>query len=198
MRAARRQRAATGARPGRTVGDAEGLARGRGGAARLGVSASGRYRQPGGGPDPVLGTGLSGALPAVPAGRLGAPRILVIDDSRSMRELLRLHLANAGYEVVTAEDAIAGGKALLVQSPDLIITDINMPYMTGIEFVAALRADRTIPPIPVIFLSSRQEDLADHARQLQAVAHLPKPVSLERLLGVVALHAGEGQPLTQA
>ena len=141
----------------------------------------------------MLGTGLTGALPAVPAGRLGAPRILVIDDSRSMRELLRLHLANAGYEVVTAEDAIAGGKALLVQSPDLIITDIHMPYMTGIEFVAALRADRTIPPIPVIFLSSRHEDLADHARQLQAVAHLPKPVSLERLLGVVALHAGEGR-----
>jgi two-component system, OmpR family, phosphate regulon response regulator PhoB len=81
-----------------------------------------------------------------------------------------LHLANAGYEVVTAEHAIAGGKALLVQSPDLIITGINMPDMTGIEFVAALRADRTIPPIPVIFLSSRQEDL-------------------ERLLGVVALHA---------
>jgi CheY-like chemotaxis protein len=136
---------------------------------------------------------LSGASEAVQTARLArTPLILVIDDSRSIRELLTLHLCNAGYEVVSAEDAIAAGKALLAQSPDLIITDVNMPYMTGIEFIAALRADQTIPPIPVVFLSSRQ-DLGDHARQLQAVAHLPKPVSLERLLEVIALHAGEGR-----
>lgn len=126
--------------------------------------------------------------------KIGAPRILVIDDSRLIRELLALHLSNAGYEVVTAEDAIAGGKALLERSPDLIITDVNMPYMTGVEFIAALRADRTIPQIPVVFLSAHQ-DLDDHARRLEAVAHLPKPVPLERLLDVIALHAGEASNL---
>ena len=135
-------------------------------------------------------TALPLRAPEAPALARG-PRILVIEDSKSVRELLRLHLSNAGYRVVVAEDAIAGGNALFEEFPDLIITDINMPYMSGVEFIAALRADRTIPEIPVVFLSS-QDDADQHARTLHAVAHLPKPISLERLLDIVALHAGTG------
>lgn len=115
------------------------------------------------------------------------PCILVVDDARSVRELLRLHLSGAGYEVVVAEDAIEAGRAVLAKAPDLIITDVNMPYMDGIEFVAALRADRTLPYIPVIFLTSR-DDVDEHARSLRAVAYFKKPVDAPRLLQAVALH----------
>ena len=80
--------------------------------------------------------------------------ILVIDDDDNIRELLRLHLSAAGYAVHVAADAIAAGYLVLRSPPDLIISDINMPHMDGFEFLAALRADTTLPRIPVILLTS--------------------------------------------
>ena len=118
-------------------------------------------------------------------------KILVLDASKSTRELIALHLSNAGYEVVTAEDAIIAGKLVLQSVPDLIITDIEIPYMSGIEFVAALRADPSIPHIPVIFLTS-SEAARQRAKHLQAAAYLNKPTSADRLLEVVALHVPSG------
>jgi two-component system chemotaxis response regulator CheY len=80
-----------------------------------------------------------------------AASILVVDDDESIRELLRMHLSNAGYEVNVAEDAIAAGYLVLRSPPDLIISDVSMPHMDGFEFIAALKADSTLPKIPVIF-----------------------------------------------
>ena len=80
-----------------------------------------------------------------------AARILIIDDDESMRELLRLHLSGAGYEVQLAEDAIAAGYLVLKNPPQLIISDVNMPHLDGFEFIEALRADKSVPEIPVIF-----------------------------------------------
>jgi CheY-like chemotaxis protein len=114
-------------------------------------------------------------------------RVLVIDDDESVRELLRLHLSNAGYDVVLAEDAVVAGYLILQHAPELIILDVNMPYMDGYQFAAALKADPEIRKIPVIFLSSR-EDVGEHARRLGAVAHLSKPLLAARLLEVVALY----------
>ena len=68
-------------------------------------------------------------------------KILVVDDDPNMRELLALHLQNAGYEVQTAEDGIAAGYEVLSKKPDLIICDIQMPHLGGFEFVGALRGD---------------------------------------------------------
>lgn len=113
--------------------------------------------------------------------------ILVIDDAESMRELLRLHLTSSGYSVATAEDAIVAGKLLLKMPPNLIITDVSMPYMSGIEFVAALRTEARFRDIPIVFLSS-EDQFDGPARELGAAAYLTKPVSLDRLLNVVELH----------
>ena len=113
-------------------------------------------------------------------------RILVVDDAEYSRELLRVHLTNAGYQVETAEDAIAAGKRVLQEPPHLIITDVHMPFMSGIEFVSALRQDEEVAHIPVIFLSA-SEDPDGEDRRLRAAAWLRKPVNAERLLEVVAL-----------
>ncbi|HEX7053153.1 MAG TPA: response regulator [Burkholderiales bacterium] len=112
-------------------------------------------------------------------------RVLVIDDDRAIRELLRLHLANQGYEVATAEDAIVGGKMALSARPQLIIIDVNLPYLDGPEFVAALKGDPETRDIPVVFLTS-DGDVADRAGALGAVACLTKPIMADRLLDVVA------------
>jgi CheY-like chemotaxis protein len=118
-------------------------------------------------------------------------RILVVDDDESIRELLRMHLAAAGYEVLVAPDAIAAGYVVLKAPPDLIITDVSMPHMDGFEFVAALRSDTTLPSIPVIFLTSI-EDGDSRGRELGAVGYVTKPVRADRLLSLVAQHVPGG------
>jgi CheY-like chemotaxis protein len=111
--------------------------------------------------------------------------ILIVDDDESILKLLELHLASASYEVRLAEDAIEAGYMVLRKPPDLIISDVNMPHMDGFEFVAALKADKSLPDIPVIFLTSLEE--GEHrGRQLGAVGYLTKPVRADRLLELVA------------
>ncbi len=120
-----------------------------------------------------------------------AAKILVVDDDESLCELLRMHLSAAGYEVITAADAISAGYLVLKNPPDLILSDISMPHMDGFEFVAALKADTTLPYIPVIFLTSIED--GDHrGKELGAVAYLTKPVRADRLLELVAQHVPGG------
>jgi len=120
-----------------------------------------------------------------------AASILIVDDDQSIRDLLRLHLSSAGYEVHVAEDAIAAGYMVLRAAPDLIITDINMPHMDGFEFIAALRADKAVPRIPVIFLTT-VEDGDLRGKELGAVGYVTKPVRADRLLSLVAQHVPGG------
>lgn len=120
-----------------------------------------------------------------------AATILIVDDDESIRELLRMHLNAAGYTVHVAEDAIAAGYLVLRSPPDLIISDVNMPHMDGFEFLAALRADATVPKIPVIFLTSEEEG-DDRGKQLGAVGYITKPVRADRLLALVAQHVPGG------
>ena len=94
----------------------------------------------------------------------GKGRILLLEDSAEVRILLERRLANAGYEVLTAEDAVEAGKLVVQKAPALIIADIQLPYMSGDEFVAALRADPAVRDIPVIFLSV-DAHLQEHARR---------------------------------
>lgn len=124
-----------------------------------------------------------------------AASILVVDDDESIRDLLRLHLSAAGYEVHVAADAISAGYMVLRSPPDLIITDINMPHMDGFEFIAALKSDRSLPRIPVIFLTT-VEDGDLRGKELGAVGYVTKPVRSDRLLSLVAQHVPGGvQPI---
>lgn len=118
--------------------------------------------------------------------------ILVIDDDEYMRELLQLHLSNAGYDVLTAEDAVVAGHSVLRHRPDLILVDVEMPFMTGLEFVQALKADPSVCDIPVVFISSR-DDCEDRAKELGARAFLQKPLLAEHLLATVAGYVQGGR-----
>ncbi|HYR35972.1 MAG TPA: response regulator [Burkholderiales bacterium] len=122
-----------------------------------------------------------GARPFV-AGHGAVPRVLVAHTSKSLRQLVKLQLACAGYEVIVAEDAIDAGRQVLRQPPDLIVLDIEMPALDGLEF---LRSDDGLPLIPVIFLTARQEAL-ERATRLGAAACLTTPLATSRLLETVA------------
>jgi DNA-binding response OmpR family regulator len=116
-----------------------------------------------------------------------AVSILVVDEARNMRELLAIHLRNAGYDVHLAEDGIEAGYAVLRMRPDLIIADLNMPHMDGVEFVAAIRGESSMRDTPVIFLTAAGEG-QDRGRELGTVEYLPKPVRADWLLSLVAKH----------
>ncbi len=121
-----------------------------------------------------------------------AATILVVDDDQNMRDLLRLHLTSAGYTVHVAEDAIKAGYLVLRSPPDLIISDVNMPHLDGFEFIGALKADKTIPDSPVIFLTSEEEGL-QRGKGLGAVGYITKPVLADKLLTLVAQHVSGGR-----
>ena len=118
--------------------------------------------------------------------------ILVVEDDELMRELFRMHLGSAGYEVLLAEDTVVAGHLLFRQRPDLILADIEMPFMDGLEFVAALKGDALLATIPVIFVSSRS-DFEDRCKEIGALAFLKKPVLADRLLALVGEHVPGGR-----
>jgi len=114
--------------------------------------------------------------------------VLVMDDDECMRELLRLHLCNAGYEVLEAEDAVAAGHLLLKRRPDILLAaEVERPYMSGLELVEAMRADPATRAVPVIFMTCRT-DAESRARGLGAAAFMAKPLHLDQLLAAVAKH----------
>lgn len=118
--------------------------------------------------------------------------VLIVDDDESIRVLVRRYLTNAGYDVLVAEDAIVAGHLIVGGAPDLIVLDVNMPYMDGFEFAAALKADTALPFIPIIFLTVR-EDGYDRAMELGAVGYINKPVDSEALVSMVRRHLPEGR-----
>ena len=115
-------------------------------------------------------------------------RILLIDDDNSLREVVRFILDDAGHQVLSAADG-AAGLELLTREPDLVITDIRMPGMDGMEVLRRVR--ETLAPPPVIMLTAHGTvEQAVEAMQLGAFTYLLKPFAREELKLTVdkALH----------
>jgi len=98
-------------------------------------------------------------------------RILVVDDEPSIREVARNILENGGYEVLTAADGLDGIRALSKSLPDLIISDLNMPRMSGFEFLAVVR--KRFPHIATIAMTGQHIAVGDQCG-IVADALLPK------------------------
>ncbi|VVO09608.1 Sensor histidine kinase RcsC [Pseudomonas fluorescens] len=96
-------------------------------------------------------------------------RVLVVDDSLTVRELQRKLLLNRGYDVAVAVDGMDGWNALRSEDFDLLITDIDMPRMDGIELVTLLRRDNRLQSLPVMVVSYKDRE-EDRRRGLDAGA----------------------------
>lgn len=116
---------------------------------------------------------------------LAGRSILVVDADERSRELIDRHLSRAGYRVVTAPDAVAAVRHVLREPPDLIIADVGMRYLEGLEFLAAVRDDGRTRRVPLIFLTDR-DACAERELSPGAHAHLARQMLSVRLLGAVA------------
>jgi len=110
-------------------------------------------------------------------------RILVVDDDAPLREVLREILVSERYEVAVAEDGREALAAVYRERPDLIVTDLQMPGLDGLELLRKLRNDLATCQIPVIFLTVLDSlDAEAKALDLGADDYLGKPVQRARLL----------------
>src|SRR5579863_9996117 len=114
------------------------------------------------------------------------PLILVVDDVPDNVEILQLRLESQGYEIITAGDGEAALAVVREQFPDLVLLDIQMPKLDGIETVKRLKADASLPFIPVILVSARA-DAKDVVAGIEAGGddYLTKPVDQTALLARV-------------
>jgi class 3 adenylate cyclase len=113
-------------------------------------------------------------------------RILVVDDNPSNVDILRTRLAAHGYEIVTAADGEEALVAVREQQPDLILLDVMMPRLDGIEVCRRVRADATLPFIPIVLVTARS-DSKDVVQALEAGGdeYLTKPVDQASLVARV-------------
>jgi two-component system chemotaxis response regulator CheY len=120
------------------------------------------------------------------ASAIGNLRILTIDDSKTMRDMLMLTLVDAGFDVIQAVDGKDGIDMLERENVDVVITDINMPRMDGYEVVRQLRARPEHKTTPILVLTTESEaEKKNIARAAGATGWLVKPFDPERLIATV-------------
>jgi two-component system chemotaxis response regulator CheY len=108
--------------------------------------------------------------------------ILTVDDSRTIRDLLRMALSESGYRVVQAVDGVDGLETLQTEQPDAIITDINMPRLDGFGFIEEVRRDERLRATPILILTTESDqEMKDRARRLGATGWIVKPFNPEKL-----------------
>ena|SRR5437868_4609967 len=113
-------------------------------------------------------------------------RILAVDDSPSMRDMVRIALTDAGYEVTQATD---GQEALDIarQAPfDLVLSDVNMPRMNGIELIRALRSEGAYKHTPILMLTTESSvDRKREGKDAGATGWIVKPFDPEQLVATM-------------
>ena len=109
-------------------------------------------------------------------------QILIVEDDRSIRELLETVLKNEGYRVAAAPDGQAALEALAIVRYDLVLSNIMMPRVDGRELASAMQADVNLKGIPVILMSAAGPTLVPGVPH---AAFIPKPFDLEHMLTVV-------------
>lgn len=109
--------------------------------------------------------------------------IFVFEDSEVMRMLISMHLEQAGYTVRAFEDAVEGGRAMLDSPPDLLICDVDMPFLNGLDLLGVMNSDARSAGVPTIMVTARTDtDSEMTAIRHGAARYMTKPLRREDLL----------------
>lgn len=112
-------------------------------------------------------------------------KILVVEDHPDSRDLLALLLKQRGHTVYTAEDGREGLKFISLDPPDLVITDLNMPNLDGIEMIKTLRGQPECEELPVIVVTAHGSEKMGEAVEAGASEALHKPIDCEALFSMI-------------
>ncbi len=119
-------------------------------------------------------------------------KVLIVDDSKTIRQQVRFTLEKSGFTVIEADDG-ANGIKVLAENPDVsvIISDVNMPNMNGLEMVEAIKQNGQHPNLPIVMLTTEgNADLIARAKNAGAKGWLVKPFQPENLVAAVTKLAG--------
>ena len=115
-----------------------------------------------------------------------AKTVLSVDDSPSVRQMVKLTLSGAGYNVVQAGDGAEGLSKAMDTAVDLVVTDLNMPVMDGLDLIRALRQLPDYRGVPILFLTTESDaGLKQAAKAAGATGWITKPFRQEQLVAVV-------------
>ena len=110
-------------------------------------------------------------------------KILVVDDSKSMRSMIAMTLKQDGYDVSEAEDGVQALEIVKSETFDAVMSDVNMPNMGGIEFVKNLKQISSYKFIPVIFLTTESgQDMKEKGKSVGATGWMVKPFKPESII----------------
>ena len=113
-------------------------------------------------------------------------KILTVDDSRTIRDMLKLALQQEGFDVVQAVDGQHGLEVLQDNDPQVIITDINMPRLDGFGFIEGVRSDDRYRGVPILVLTTENDpDKKKRAKQAGATGWIVKPFNPTKLVDAV-------------
>ena len=113
-------------------------------------------------------------------------KVLAIDDSRTIRSLIRKVMEDAGFDCICAEDGVDGVNRFSEENPDIVITDINMPNMDGFGVISTIRGGTTNRMVPILVLTTESADhLKAKARDAGATGWIVKPFDDETIVSIV-------------
>ena len=122
-------------------------------------------------------------------------RILIVDDHAPVIRVLKLGIEEAGYEVDTASNGAECLTQLCTGHPDFMVTDIDMPRMSGKELCLAIEEQFPDRAFPIVVLTSRTEmEHRDWTRSIDNLTFMEKPVSVRRLLSQIGNHFADSDP----
>ena len=115
-----------------------------------------------------------------------ANKVLVADDEIHIIHVVAIKLRNNGYEVIAANNGLEAYDLACREKPDIVVTDYQMPLMTGIELITKLREDERTKDIPVILLTARSFAVTQEQQESLGVSScLSKPFSPKELLKTI-------------
>jgi len=112
-------------------------------------------------------------------------KVLIAEDDRDTREVLAFYLDSLGYEVMTAPHGSTAISLAQQRRPDILLTDINMPNVDGLELIRRLRADRVLGRVPILAMTAYGTERAEKAMAMGADACLAKPLDFANLAQMI-------------
>jgi len=109
-------------------------------------------------------------------------KILVVDDDTAVTKLLEGLLSSQGYTVLVAHDGLDGMVQVRKNNPDLIVLDIMMPEINGYDVCRDIKFDQRFKHIPIVVLTSREQELDSRIGQLMGIDYMQKPIDTKLLL----------------